>query len=80
MRPDFVCLNTRTRMEFIWEHFGMMDDQSYANKNIEKMNLYHQNGYYSGKNMIMTFETSTHPISSRVVTDMIEEYLMLNWI
>ena len=24
--PDFLCLNIHTRREYIWEHFGMMDD------------------------------------------------------
>ena len=28
--PDFYCLNLRTRQEFAWEHFGMMDDPEYA--------------------------------------------------
>ena len=27
--PDFLCLNVRTRQEFYWEHFGMMDDPEY---------------------------------------------------
>ena len=27
---DFICLNLRTRQEFIWEHFGMMNDAEYA--------------------------------------------------
>ena len=33
VRPDFTCLNVRTRQEYIWEHFGMMDNIAYANKN-----------------------------------------------
>ena len=76
VRPDFTCLNIRTRKEYIWEHFGMMDNIAYANKNIVKIESYEQSGYYLGKNMIMTFETSQHAISSNIIKAMIEEYLV----
>ena len=54
----------------------MMDNAGYANKNISKMNVYQQNGYYLGKNMIATFETSAVPLSSRQIKGIIEEYLL----
>lgn len=76
VRPDFTCLNIRTRKEYIWEHFGMMDNISYSNKNIAKIEAYEQSGYFLGKNMIMTFETSQHAISSNILKAMIEEYLV----
>ena len=76
VRPDFTCLNIRTRKEYIWEHFGMMDNVAYANKNIAKIEAYEQNGYFPGKNMIMTFESSQHAISSNIIKAMIEEYLI----
>ena len=76
VRPDFTCLNIRTRKEYIWEHFGMMDNISYANKNIGKIEAYEQSGYFLGKNMIMTFETSQHAISSNIIKAMIKEYLV----
>ncbi len=76
VRPDFTCLNVRTRKEYIWEHFGMMDDESYANKNVMKINLYEESGYNAGKNMIMTFETSQHPINSNIIKTMIRSYLI----
>ena len=76
VRPDFMCLNVRTRQEYIWEHFGMMDNIAYANKNVAKINVYEQNGYFQGKNMIMTFETSQHALSSNIIKAMIEQYLI----
>jgi len=76
VHPDFTCLNTRTHKEIVWEHFGMMDNEAYASKNIVKLNTYNQNGYYIGKNMIASFETSQNPLSSRFVKAMIEEYLI----
>ena len=76
VRPDFTCLNIRTRKEYIWEHLGMMDNIAYANKNIVKIEAYEQSGYFLGKNMIMTFETSQHAISSSIIKAMIKEYLV----
>ena len=76
VHPDFTCLNTRAHKEIVWEHFGMMDNEAYASKNIVKLNTYNQNGYYIGKNMIASFETSQNPLSSRFVKAMIEEYLI----
>ncbi len=76
VRPDFTCLHVKAREEVIWEHFGMMDNPAYANKNVAKLSLYHQNGFYVGKNLITSFETSQNPISSRLVGSMIEQYLI----
>ena len=76
VRPDFTCLNIRTRKEYIWEHYGMMDDENYANKNVSKINSYEENGYHAGKNMIITFETSQHPINSNIIKTMIRSYLI----
>ncbi len=74
--PDFTCLNIRERKEFIWEHFGMMDDEGYARKNVYKINSYEENGFHAGTNMIMTFETSLTPINSNIIRTMIEKYLL----
>lgn len=76
MRPDFECLNIRTREELLWEHLGMMDNISYANKNVNKINIYQQNGFFPGKNMILSFETSTNSLSSKTVNSLIENYLL----
>ena len=75
VRPDFMCLNVRTRKEIIWEHFGRMDDEGYANRNVPKIADYAHSGYFEGENMIMTFETSQHPLSSHTIKLMIEHYL-----
>ena len=55
--PDFFCLNVRTRSEFYWEHFGMMDDEDYKNNMMGKFNLYAENGFLPGRNMIYTMES-----------------------
>lgn len=74
--PDFYCLNVRTRQEFIWEHFGMMDNEEYARNAIEKMNTYDSAGYKLGKNFIATFETSKTPLNTKKILQVIEDNLI----
>lgn len=76
VHPDFTCLNVRTRKEYIWEHFGMMGNAEYTRNNIEKINTYTMNGYCLGKNMIATFESYEQPIWTRVIENIIKEYLI----
>lgn len=76
VHPDFTCLNKSTRKEFIWEHFGMMDNENYASKNIVKLSSYTQSGYFAGKNMILTFETSFCPLNTQNIKMMIKQYLL----
>ena len=73
--PDFYCLNVRTRQEFVWEHFGMMDDSEYAERAVEKLSLYSANGYFPGKNLIITMESKNSQIKSHEINRVIKEYL-----
>lgn len=73
--PDFVVLNKRERREYIWEHFGMMDDQEYAEKAIKKIELYERNGYYNGDGLIITFETQYHTLNIQSVENKLKKYL-----
>ena len=73
--PDFLCLNLRTRQEFVWEHFGMMDDAEYAERAVQKLSLYSANGYFPGKNLIITMESQSMPLSSQEINRIINEYL-----
>lgn len=75
VHPDFYCLNTRTGKEYIWEHFGMMDDADYASKAIAKLNNYALNGWHYGQNLIATFETHQMTLNSKVVRSFIDVYL-----
>lgn len=74
--PDFICLNLRTRQEFIWEHFGKMDDTEYASGAVQKLKLYEKNEIYPGKNLIISMETSTSPISPKQIEKTARRYLL----
>jgi len=73
--PDFMVLNVKERKEFLWEHFGKMDDPEYAQRNIKKLVEYENAGYYPGENMIVTFETRTFPLTPKEIKRVISHYL-----
>lgn len=74
--PDFTFLSKRTRKEIYWEHEGMMDNPEYARTAIQKIETYAKNGILCGKNLILTFETSTSPISTELLKLMTDKYLL----
>ena len=74
--PDFLCLNLRTREEFFWDHFGMMDDENYSNNAAGKLNLYAENGIYPGRKLIITMETQNEPLNTKTVDKLIKEFLL----
>ena len=75
LHPDFLCLNTRTRAEFFWEHCGLMDDPTYSKNTAGKLRLYTENGILPGRNLIITMETKTEPPTAQVLEKLIAEYL-----
>lgn len=70
--PDFTILNIHTRKEIIFEHFGMMDDESYRNNAFSKIELYIQNGYTPGKNLLYTFESQSHPLNITTLDNLLK--------
>lgn len=74
--PDFYCLNLRTHQKIYWEHFGMMDDSNYANSSLQKLTILVNHNLIPGKNLILTFETSSTPISTEYINKMIHEFLV----
>lgn len=72
--PDFLCLNVHTRQEYIWEHFGLMDDPDYARNVAAKLRLYAKNGIFPGHNLIITMESKNDPLSTSTIDMTIKEY------
>lgn len=76
VHPDFTCLNKRTGKEYIWEHLGMMGQEEYAGKAIERLRHYQNAGYHFGKNLIYSMETKSLPLNSSMVKKIAEHYLV----
>ena len=76
IHPDYTLLNVRERKEYIWEHFGRADDQSYMEYNIGRLNDLIKSGFYHGINLILTFETKAKPLDVNIVRALIEKFLL----
>jgi len=74
--PDFTIKHPKTGKIFYWEHFGKMDDDNYRNSTFNKIQLYYNNGYFPSINMIVTFEDSKNPLSSKEVHGLIKTYFL----
>lgn len=75
VHPDFLCLNLRTRQEFIWEHFGLMDDPDYAAKAVQKLQAYNQNDIHPGQSLIISAETTDFPLNTKHIENLINTFL-----
>ncbi len=73
--PDFTVLNVKSRKEFYWEHRGMMDDREYARHSVARIKDYARDGIYTGKNLIITEETSTSPLGTNEIEAVIKAFL-----
>ncbi|MDO4501680.1 MAG: hypothetical protein Q4D06_00710 [Coriobacteriia bacterium] len=74
VHPDFTVLNKRTRQQFIWEHFGLMDDPDYRERALRKVSAYARSGLVLGKGLIATFETAATPLDVQLVDTYIRSF------
>lgn len=74
--PDFTVLNVKTRKTWYLEHLGMLDKEEYMQNTFYKMNRYIQQGIIPGKNLIVTYEKSDSPLSTKTLDILIKTYLM----
>ena len=74
--PDFTLLNRKTRHVYYHEHFGMMDDLSYVDRTMKKLELYEMNGLFPGDGLLITFESSAHPLNMKRFESLVQHYLL----
>ncbi len=74
--PDFFILNPRTRKVFYWEHFGLMSKQDYLEDALYKIEGYAKYGVIQGDNLIVTYESVDHQLSTEYVDQLIERFLI----
>ncbi|MBO4900669.1 MAG: hypothetical protein J5509_10315 [Lachnospiraceae bacterium] len=74
--PDFTLLKVATREEIYLEHFGLLDDEEYRNKCLEKLDEYRQNGIFPGKNLLITYESEAFPLDIKGIRKMIKELFL----
>lgn len=70
--PDFTIMNVSTGKIIYWEHAGRMDDVHYAGDFVKKMNAYVANNLYTGKDVVLTFETQGNPLDIGIVRQLVK--------
>lgn len=76
IHPDFTALNVRLRRIYYWEHLGLMDNEEYREPALDRITRYERNGFFPGKNLIITHETSMYPLDTRLIESIIKSYLL----
>lgn len=75
--PDFHILNTRTGEEFLYEHFGQMDNAEYVEKRfLWKLKEYSKVGIELGKNLVATYETQHSPLNEAELRQFVEKHFL----
>lgn len=74
--PDFTCLNVRSRDEFLWEHFGMMEKPDYVQGFVSKIKKLSSAGYDVGRNLIISVENLNHPMSPAYAERLARKFLL----
>ena len=76
LHPDFTILHPETSKIYYWEHFGLMDDNSYARNACTKLQLYAANGIVPSVQLITTYETKDHPLNYEDVSWIASHYFL----
>ena len=74
--PDFTIRHPDTGEYYYWEHFGLMDDESYIQKTCSKLCTYSSNGIIPSIHLITTYETKENPLSLEMIEKTIEYYFL----
>lgn len=72
--PDFTIKHPQTKKIYYWEHFGLMDDSNYSKNVYSKLQLYTSFHIVPTIQLITTYETNTHPLSSETIDHIVKEY------
>lgn len=74
--PDFTILSPKDGEEYLWEHFGKMDDENYVCHSLEKIKHYNENGYIPFDKLIMTFESNNSGVDQMWIDRIIETFFI----
>jgi hypothetical protein len=73
-RPDFSINRFSDGKLVIWEHFGLMDQEEYRQKTIDKLHFYLRHSFFPSDNLICTYEHDLRDIVC--LQKLIEIYLL----
>jgi len=74
--PDFTIMHPKTGRIIYWEHMGRMDDPKY-NRNVgDRIQIYVSNGIVPNIDLIITYETSEHPLTLQEIEKVVREHFL----
>ena len=71
--PDFTIRHPNTGKIIYWEHFGKMDDPKYKRNIGDRIQIYINHGVIPSIDLITTYETMSHPLSTEEVEKIVKE-------
>lgn len=72
--PDFqIPLGDGSTL--LWEHKGMYGEENYYQRDVRKMQLYHQNGIYQPKNLIVTMDGPDGNMDSMDILFLVQNFI-----
>jgi len=74
--PDFYIKRPKDGKIYIWEHFGLIADETYLNKTFNKLNNYHRNGYDLWDNLIVSFDQEDGSLNIDTIDKIIHLFLL----
>lgn len=74
--PDFTIRHPKSGDFYYWEHFGLMDNPSYAQNVPNKLRTYISNGIIPSINLITTYETQSNPLSTEAIENLVKYYFL----
>lgn len=74
--PDFTIRHPKTGEVYYYEHFGLMDNANYAESACAKIQLYISHNIIPTIQLITTYETKEHPLTSDMIEKVIESYFL----
>lgn len=72
--PDFTIMHPVTNQIFYWEHFGLIDNPSYAHSAMTKMQTYISNNIFPSINLITSYETKDNPLDIGMIEEIVKYY------
>lgn len=65
--PDFALLNKETRQTIYWEHLGLINQDEYAVRNLEKLHEYEESSLILGENLLISMESTKKGLNTKLV-------------
>lgn len=72
--PDFTILHPTTLEVYYWEHFGMMSQEVYREKTVQKLRLYGEYQMFPFHQLITTYESESVALDSEMIQKVIDMY------